>query len=539
VIAAEGNPLLRMEAVSIDTDPPAQGSLLLDNFSLTVEQGELVAIVGESGSGKTLAARSVLRLLAPGVRQSHGRILFEGRDLTHMAAQELRAIRGREIGFIMQEPMTALNPGLTVGRQLEEGLRIHTPLSKSERRNACIAMLGRMRIEDPECCFEWYAHQFSGGMRQRILLAAAMLLNPKLLIADEPTTALDPLNQREVLELMVERARQSGTAVILITHNLALVDHYAERVVVLERGRIVETGDASAVLAYPQHPYTMRLVDSLPRRSRAPRAVPPSQEPLLTVRNLGVRYRHRRERGREELRAVDGVTFDVAPGEIVAVVGGSGSGKTTLGRAILALIPNVEGQIKLEGIDPHCAKGDRERAFRTCTQLVFQDPYSSLDPRMRVRDIVSEPLRHTDLARAEHSERIESVLRDVGLQSLGDRFPHELSGGQRQRVAIARALITHPKFVVADEPVSALDATVQAQVLELFRRLQARYGFACLFITHDFALVAELADRVVVLQDGRLVEQGTVEAVFDHPRADYTRALLAATLWPHTPSPRD
>jgi peptide/nickel transport system ATP-binding protein len=530
VSADGGVPLLRLHEVSIQADGPrhSAGQPLLEAFSLTVRHGEFLAIVGESGSGKTMAARSVLRLLPPGVRQTGGRIEFDGADLGLATSADMHRIRGGQIGMVMQEPMVSLNPAMTVGRQLEEGLRLHRQMTRAERMMSCRAMVERVQIADPERCLASYPHEFSGGIRQRIMLASVMLLRPKLLIADEPTTALDTLNQQAILSIMTDLARESGVAVMLISHNLALVSRYAERMVVLERGCAVEAGTVREVLDAPRHPYTRMLVESLPRR-RAPR--PASLQPtLVAVRNLSVTYPRRGpRRDSAERPAVAGVTLQVAASETVAVVGGSGSGKTTLGRAILGLLPQATGEIAFDGADPRSG-ADLMRSFRRETQLVFQDPYSSLDPRMRVGDIVAEPLRHAPaLSLEDRTARMREMLDEVGLGAFEARFPHQLSGGQRQRVAIARAVVARPRFVVADEPVSALDATIQAQVLALFQRLQRQYGFACLFITHDLAVVEQIADRVAVMKDGRIVEQGTVESVFDRPQAQYTRALLEAT----------
>lgn len=515
--------LLEIRALQLRADG---GAILLDDFALTVAPGEIVALVGESGSGKSIASRAILNLLPPGVRRTAGTIVFEGRDPAALPARDLRQLRGGEIGMVFQEPMVSLNPAMTIGAQLDEGLRLHRRLSRGARREAALAMLRRVRIADPERTLASYPHEFSGGMRQRIMLAAVMLLKPKLLIADEPTTAVDTLSQREVLDLMAELARDNGAAVILITHDLGLVARYAGRVVVLEKGRLVESGPADQVLNAPSQPYTQRLVASTPHR-RAPR--PPATRPtLLAVDDLTVRYRRRGEAA--DFAALDGVSLSVADGEMVAVVGGSGSGKTTLGRAVLGLAPVSRGAVLLDGLDPFAASRAERQAFRRISQLVFQDPYSSLDPRMRVREIVGEALRNLpELSRSERGARVAAMLEDVGLTALADRFPHQMSGGQRQRVAIARALVSRPRFVVADECVSALDATIQAQVLTLFQSLQARDGFACLFITHDLGVVEQIADRVIVMRDGRVVEEGALDAVLDAPCDPFTRELLAAT----------
>ena len=514
-------PLLEVEGLRL----AAGERLLLEDFSLTLGAGEFVAIVGESGSGKTMATRAIVDLLPPGVRRTDGAIRFAGRDLAALSASELRKLRGRDIGMVFQEPMTSLNPSMQIGRQLEETLKLHRRMSAVERRAASLDMLRRVRIADPESCLASYPHEFSGGMRQRIMLAAVMLLKPRLLIADEPTTALDTLSQREVMDIMAELASQSRTAVILITHNLGLVARYAARALVLEKGHTVEQGSTGDILHAPAHSYTKRLVASLPQRGAAR---PTREGALLEVQHLSVAFRRRGRR--EAFRAVDDVSLTVAPGEMVAVVGGSGSGKTTLGRAVLGLADRAQGRVCFDGIPLDKASKRGQRAFRLASQLVFQDPYSSLDPRMRVRDIVSQPLRHhPELSAAERSARTEETLAEVGLSDFAGRFPHQMSGGQRQRVAIARAVVARPRFVVADEPVSALDVTIQAQILRLFAGLQADYGFACLFISHDLGVVEQIADRVLVMAGGKIVEQGPRDAIFDRPAHAFTRELLAAT----------
>ncbi|MGY3453640.1 dipeptide ABC transporter ATP-binding protein [Bradyrhizobium sp. USDA 4353] len=516
-------PLLQIEGLGIGT---AAGAPIVHEVSFEIGRGEFVAVVGESGSGKTAAARAVLGLLPAGLVRSQGRILLDGEDLTALSPRRLRALRGPVMGMVFQEPMVSLNPALTIGAQMMEGLLLHERLGRNEARRRCLDMLARVQIRDPLKTFDAYPHEFSGGMRQRIMLASVMLLRPKLLIADEPTTALDTLTQREVLDLMVALARDHGTAVMLITHNLGLVARYAQRAVVLCRGRLVETGTAQQILTAPRETYTRELVEALPRRAAA-RAVPEATEVVMAVRGLKVAFAGRQRLFRRDpgLMAVDGVDLTIRAGETVAVVGGSGSGKTTLGRAMLRLLPLATGEVRFLGREVTAAI---DQDFRLAAQLVFQDPYSSLDPRMRIGDIVAEPLRHTALTAAERANRVTEMLEEVGLSGLSQRWPHELSGGQRQRVAIARAIIRRPAFVVADEPVSALDMTIQAQVLKLFERLQAQYGFACLFISHDLAAVEQIADRVVVMQAGRIVEQGSRDDVFDRPQHAYTKALLAA-----------
>jgi len=517
-------PLLRVAALRVTAGPSFAA---VEGASFDVAAGEILALVGESGSGKTAMARAVIGLLPPGLAVTGGSIVFDGAEVT---AKTVRALRGPGIGMVFQEPMTSLNPAVPIGVQMAEGLALHTPLRGAEINAACRAMLARVGIADPAACLNAYPHEFSGGMRQRIMLASVMLLRPKLLIADEPTTALDTLTQAEVLDLMVGLTREHCSAVLLITHNLALVARYADRALVMRRGRIVEEGKARALLTAPREAYTRALVDALPRRGPPPLPRAPS-EPLLRAEALRVDFAGRRRffvRGRA-VQAVRGVNLAVHTGESVALVGGSGSGKTTLGRAMLRLVEPSSGRILFRGQDISTLRGAALLPFRMACQIVFQDPYSSLDPRMRVAQIVDEPLRHMRrLSSVERARRVEAMLDSVGLAGFGKRHPHALSGGQRQRVAIARALVRNPDFVLADEPVSALDMTIQKQILTLLRTLQRARGFACLFISHDLAAVGEIADRVVVMQHGEVVEEGDRDAVFDAPRHPYTRALLDA-----------
>jgi peptide/nickel transport system ATP-binding protein len=533
MIRAATAPLLRVAGLRIDT-APRHGTprTLLQGLSFDVAAGEFLAIVGESGSGKTMAARAVLDLLPPGVRRAAGSIALHGRELTSLTPRELRAVRGAEVGMVFQEPMASLNPALTIGLQLSEGLRLHRKLGDREIRARCVEMLTRVRIESPEQAMKAYPHQFSGGMRQRIMLASVLLLKPKLLIADEPTTALDTLSQREVLELMVELARDDNVATLLITHDLGVVARYADRVLVLEKGLPVETGSTLEVLTRPTHGYTKRLVGSRPRHTQRGRTAEVTEAPvLLSIEQASLAYPG--QRGLLGAAAPKTIVHDVdltlRAGEIMALVGASGSGKSTLGRAVLGLQELASGTIRFDGVSLGAMDAGQLRRFRAAAQLIFQDPFSCLDPRMRVCDIVAAPLRHHDLDTTTRRERVEQVLHEVGLADFGTRFPHQMSGGQRQRVAIARAIVSRPRLVVADEPVSALDMTIQAQVLSLLQKLQADHGFACLFITHDLSVVEQIADHVAVMSAGRIVELGPARTVLDEPQHDYTRALLAAT----------
>ncbi len=516
-------PVLRVEGLGVR----ALGRRVVDGVSFDVAPGEALALVGESGSGKSATARAIIGLLPPGLHRDGGRVALAGEDLSAAVPPRLR---GPGIGMVFQEPMTSLNPALTVGAQMEEGLAIHSRLSRRERRGACAAMLERVGIADPGRRLSAYPHEFSGGMRQRIMLASVMLLRPRLLIADEPTTALDTLTQREVMDLMLSLARERGSSVLLIPHDLGLIARYADRAAVMRAGRIVEEGPARALLAAPRAEYARALVDALPRRA-PPRPPRPPAAPVLEARDLSVTFPARGVFRRDApRRAVDGVSLAVHPGEVVALVGGSGSGKTTLGRAMLRLVPSSAGTVLFRGDDVTRATGPALLPLRLACGIVFQDPTSSLDPRMRARDIVAEPLRLPgDVPPRDRLARAEAALQEVGLGGLGDRFPHALSGGQRQRVAIARALVRDPALIVADEAVSALDATVRKSVLALLRDAQARRGFACLFVTHDLGVVEEIADRVVVMRDGRIVEEGPRDRVLDAPADDYTRALLEAS----------
>ncbi|WP_241050083.1 ABC transporter ATP-binding protein [Achromobacter xylosoxidans] len=506
------------------------GREIVGGVSFEVAPGEMVGIVGESGSGKTQAARAIMGLTPPPLVVAGGSIRFEGIEVTQARPAELRKLRGARIGMVFQEPMTSLNPSMPIGRQLDEGLKLHRrDLSTAQRRERILEMLRRVGIRDPKAAIEAWPHEFSGGMRQRMMLASVMLLEPALLIADEPTTALDAVVQRDVLELMVDLTREHNTAVLMISHDLPMVARYTERMVVMQHGKVLETGTTAGILERPRHPYTRKLLDAMPRR--LPARAPIQEAPIVEVRNLVVDYAgHQRLFSRTGAkRALNGIDLHVKPREVVAVVGGSGSGKTTLGRAIAGLLSPTSGQILFRN-QPVSRRSPAWRDYRLNCQMVFQDPYSSLDPRMTIGQLVGEGLRMlVDMPAADKRRRVDEVLAEVGLGSeYAKRFPHELSGGQRQRVAIARAVVRRPSFVIADEPVSALDVTVRAQVLDLFADLQERHGFSCLFISHDLGVVEQVADRVVVMRDGGIVEQGSRDTVFDQPREEYTRSLLSA-----------
>ena len=444
-------------------------------------------------------------------------------------------LRGNAIGMVFQEPMVSLNPALRIGVQMTEALRLHRGLRHDEARKRCLDLLERVRIADPVACLNAYPHQFSGGMRQRIMLASTLAMQPKLLIADEPTTALDAIVQKEVMDIMAALTREMGTAVLLVSHDLGMVARYAQQVVVLCRGETMEAGETARVIADPQHHYTRKLLASLPARGERERAAPVGA-PLVEIRDLDVDFGTASSplsfwRKRKTFRAVRGANLDLHQGETLAVVGESGSGKTTIGRALVRLVRESGGSIRFEGRDiTACSKRDLD-AYRLKSQMVFQDPYSSLDPRMRLIDIVAEGLRHLSaLSKSERRARATAMLAEVGLPGdFAERFPHELSGGQRQRVCIARAIVAGPRFLVADEAVSALDVTVQKQVLALLESLQEKFGFAYLFITHDLGVVEQIADRVAVIYRGRILETGPRDAIFGDARHPYTLRLLQAT----------
>jgi peptide/nickel transport system ATP-binding protein len=525
------HPLLSVRDLTI-TFPGAEGGrrAVVKGIGFDLEAGRSLAIVGESGSGKTMIGKALLGLLPDAAAIGAGSLRFDGRELTAGREADWRALRGCEIGMVFQEPMVSLNPAFRIGDQLTEALVARRGVAPAQAREQAVAMLERVLVRNPRDCMRRYPHEFSGGMRQRIMLAAVMLLKPRLLIADEPTTALDCVVQKEVLDLMRELTEQEGTALIFVSHNLPLVAAYTENVLVMCRGDAVETGPVRRVLSRPSQLYTRRLLEALPRRDDKA-AAPPPAAPILEVSDLSVDYTVKEGwRSARAVRALHPVSFTLAPGETVAIVGESGSGKTTLTKAILGLARPSGGSIRLGGEELiGCSRSARRAAGRRI-QMVFQDPYSSLDPRMQVGALVGEGLRlDRSLDAAGRSVRMAQALEDVQLGGdFARRYIHELSGGQRQRVAIARALVTRPEIIIADEPVSALDVTVQKQVLDMLVTLQDRYGFACLLISHDLGVVEQVSDRVIVLLRGHVVEQGTRDDVFDRPCHPYTRRLLQA-----------
>ncbi|MGI6878114.1 ABC transporter ATP-binding protein [Microbacterium sp. gxy059] len=499
-------------------------------ISLDVRDREVLAIVGESGSGKTVTARTLLGLL-PETATTTGAVYVNGTDVISLSAQRLRQLRGSEAAMIFQEPMTALNPVYTIGWQIAEGLRAHGRVSKKEARRRAIEILGKVGIPDPERRVDDYPHQFSGGQKQRIVIAQALCLDPKVLIADEPTTALDVTVQAEILDLLRRVRDEFGTAIVLITHNMGVVADLADRVTVMYRGDIVETAPVAELFASPRADYTRTLLAAVPRLEIADRAwrEPEDATPVVRARGMEIEYPGRFGRG--GFRAVTGVDFEIRPGEVLGLVGESGSGKSTIGRAIGGLTAVTGGSLDVLGVEMN---GVRERDLRPRRKdigFVFQDPASSFNPLLTIGACVAEPLIVHGVARDEDAarDRVVELLEAVRLPgAFADRFPHELSGGQRQRASLARALALDPALLIADEPTSALDVSVQATVLDLFTELQERFGFACLFITHDLAVVDLLAHRVAVLHRGEIVEQGRTADVLGSPQDPYTRRLIAS-----------
>jgi microcin C transport system ATP-binding protein len=531
-IPAADEPLLLVDDLSVAFHQGGRTTTAVDRISFSLQRGETLAIVGESGSGKSVSALSIPKLLSyPAASHPTGRILFKGQNLLALDEKALRKVRGNDITMVFQEPMTSLNPLHTVQRQVAEVLKLHQGMSEAEARQRVIALLTQVGIRDPETRLESYPHQLSGGQRQRVMIAIALANEPDLLIADEPTTALDVTVQAQILKLLKDIQARMGMAILFITHDLGIVRKFADRVAVMNKGKIVETGKTSDVFADPQHAYTRHLIAS------EPKGMPPAENAgapiIVEAKDVKVWFPIKRGFFRNvvgHIKAVDGVDLTLREGQTLGVVGESGSGKTTLGLALLRLIRS-DGPIAFLGKDISRLSFDEMRPLRADMQVVFQDPYGSLSPRMSIADIIAEGLvvHGRKLDADGRRARVAQAMVDVGLDpATMDRYPHEFSGGQRQRIAIARAMVLEPKFVVLDEPTSALDMSVQAQIVDLLRELQAKKNLAYMFISHDLKVVRALANYVIVMRNGRVVEQGPARDLFAAPKSEYTQALLAA-----------
>jgi microcin C transport system ATP-binding protein len=527
---SDPTPLLSVRDLRVDFRQGSSVTHAVRGVSFEIREKETVAIVGESGSGKSVTALSVLKLLPPAAHVD-GSILFRGEELLHADEKTLRKVRGNQISMIFQEPMSSLNPLHTVERQVGEILDVHRGMSGTAARTRVLELLNQVGIRDPENRLNAYPHQLSGGQRQRVMIAMALANEPDLLIADEPTTALDVTVQAQILELLARLKAETGLAMLFITHDLGIVRRVADRVCVMTKGEIVETGPTEEVFSSPKHPYTQHLL------AAEPKGKPPARNAdapvIMRGDDIKVWFPIRRgffRRTVGHIKAVDGINLAVREGQTLGVVGESGSGKTTLGLALLRLTSS-QGRIVFLGRDIQGTRFRDTRPLRAEMQVVFQDPYGSLSPRMVAGDIVAEGLRvhERGLSAAEREARVIRALTEVGIDPESRfRYPHEFSGGQRQRIAIARALVLEPRFVMLDEPTSALDMSVQAQVVDLLRELQERHRLSYLFISHDLKVVRALANDVIVMRDGKVVEAGTADEIFDAPRDDYTRALMAA-----------
>jgi ABC-type microcin C transport system duplicated ATPase subunit YejF len=544
------NPLLTVDHLSVTFN---HHQTVVNDISFDIKAGETFALVGESGSGKSITALSVLQLLPNNAKLTADTINLQGDNLLNRSEFDLCKIRGKRIGIIFQDPMSSLNPVMTIGNQIEEVIKLHFDLPKEALKRQVLALMRQVELPEPEQRIKDYPHQLSGGQRQRVMIAIALAGKPDLLIADEPTTSLDVTIQAQILVLLKSIQQQTGMALWLISHDLALVSSIADRVAVMQRGKIVETNLSADLFNQPTHPYTRKLLKALPSMQSCINRKPPllqandlylwhlqarsekrlEKPPLLHVSDFYCYYPIRKglfKRVVDVVRAVDGVSFDIQHGKTLALVGESGCGKTTLGKSLLNLIPST-GRVVINGVELSSLTGEALRQQRANIQIVFQDPFSSMNPRMLVGDIIAEGIKalQPDVGPEERKTRVQQLLRQVDLpEGSALRYPHEFSGGQRQRICIARALAVNPKLIVCDEPTSALDVSVQAQIIQLLKTLQHEQGISYLFITHDLAVVSEIADDVAVMYQGKIVEHGSVTEVLTQPRNAYTKKLLAA-----------
>ena len=519
--------LLEVKGLKVDFVSRNGINHAVDGVDFDVEPGKITAIIGESGSGKSVACYSLLGLIPrPPGKIVAGTALFEGEDLLQMSEQSLRKIRGADIAMIFQDPMTCLNPYMKIGAQLMEPLIFHQNVSRRQAKDRALELLEEVGIRDPQTTIENYPHEFSGGMRQRVMIAMALINEPKVLIADEPTTALDVTIQAQILQLIADLQKKRNIGVVFISHDLAVVADIADKIIVMQNGKVVESGNRADIFERAQHPYTQKLLAAIPGGSK--NSDTNNTDTLINVTNLCTWFDQGKHQ--EPLKAVNNVSFSIKKGEILGLVGESGSGKSTVGRSLLRLLPITSGSVDFAGTDVTALGGRALKTMRRRMQMIFQDPYASLNPRMSVYDTLAEPLL---LHKISHKKNVEQavlkLMDDVGLaRHFVRKYPHEFSGGQRQRIAIGRALATQPEFVVADEPVSALDVTIQAQILDLMLDLGREYGLTMLFISHDLAVVRQIADRILVLYKGEVIEQGSGQALFENPQETYTRQLLSS-----------
>lgn len=557
-------PLLRIEDLSVDFITETVTTSAIKNISFTVDRSEIIALVGESGSGKSVTSLAVLQLLpSPPARYLNGKIIFTDSDgksinLLKRNHNELQNIRGNKIAMIFQEPMTSLNPVLTCGEQVMEALLLHKKLNRDKARQKTLEWFEKVKLPDPSFVFKRYPHQLSGGQKQRVMIAMAMCCEPSLLICDEPTTALDVTVQKNILQLIKELQQETGMGVIFITHDLGVVSEIADRAIVMYKGEIAEQGTVRQIFTSPQHPYTKALIACRPVNHKRGERLPvvsdfmdpktantlqsgqfdkknlATNEVILSVKNISVWFPSRKTlfgKSHEYIKAVDDVSFHVHKGETLGLVGESGCGKTTLGRALLRLIEPITGTILYNGKNLTAHKKEALQAIRKEIQIVFQDPYSSLNPRLTIGNAIAEPLKVHGLVSGnkERKEKVIALLEKVNLDAQHfNRYPHEFSGGQRQRIVIARALALNPSFIVCDESVSALDVSVQAQVLNLLNDLKKEFGFTIIFISHDLSVVRYISDRILVMKKGRIVESGLADKIYHQPESDYTKKLIAS-----------
>ena len=524
-------PLLEIDDLTLDFIADDQKSRVLEKVSFQMHHHETLALVGESGSGKSVTALSILRLLETVAQvETSGRIRFEDRDLLHLANEEIRQVRGNRIAMIFQEPMTSLNPVYNIGEQIVEPIIIHQGLNKSAAKKKAIELLDKTGIPDPDQRFHSYPHQLSGGQRQRAMIAMALACKPALLIADEPTTALDVTIQAQILALIQDLQKEFGMAVLLITHDLAMVRKVADNVIIMHQGKIVERGNTEQLFQAPKDPYTIHLLNSVPKGEPTPKA---ESNPIIRLKNLHCEFGKKGgffQPKSKAIKALDNVSLSIHQGTTFGLVGESGSGKSTLGMCLLRLV-NSTGTVEYEKINLTEISSRKMRPLRRELQVVFQDPFSSLSPRLTVGQIIGEGLQVHKIGKDknERLQLVEDALKEVGLEPImANRYPHEFSGGQRQRIAIARAVILKPRFLVLDEPTSALDMTIQAQIINLLRSLQKKHNMTYLFISHDLRVVRALADEIAVMHQGKIVETGPAHRIFENPQHEYTQKLFAA-----------